>query len=96
MSNLVVNLNRIRAAAKTDKPERAVFSFHYFAPESEVGQTHQNPLVKVVKGSLRKDKNGEWLFKGINLFRINDDAKGGAGAVRHYKLNRINGLLRRV
>lgn len=94
-SNLVVNLNRIRAANVVDRPaESAVFVFDYFSPESASGETRQRPLVRVISDSLRKLDDGDWVFKGINLYRINDHGKGISGAIRTFRLNRINGLVR--
>lgn len=94
MSNLVTNLNKIRAANNTKDPERSVFLFNYFAPESTTGQHNQRPLVRIINGSLEQLSNGEWMFKGVNLYRINEHGKGIAGAIRTYRLNRINGIVR--
>ena len=94
-SNLVVNLNKIRAANVTDCPaESAVFVFDYFAPESASGEIRQRPLVRVIGDSLTKLNDGNWIFKGVNLYRINDHGKGVSGAIRTFRLNRINGLVR--
>jgi len=92
-SNKVINLNKVRAANATERPERAVFVFNYFAPESSIGQVEQRPLVKVVPGSLSRLTDGDWLFKGVNLYRVG--TKGGQGGIRSYRLSRINGLLDR-
>ena len=94
-SNLVVNLNKVRAASETDCAESSVFVFDYFAPGSAEGQTSQRPLVKVIRGSLNRSDDGEWLFKGVNLYRINENGKGTKGAIRTFRLDRINGLVRR-
>lgn len=94
-SNLVVNLNKIRAANQSKTPERAIFLFDYFAPESVVGQISQRPLVKVIQGSLERSDEGKWMFKGVNLYRINENGKGTKGAIRTFRLDRINGLVRR-
>lgn len=92
-SNKVINLNKVRAASATERPERAVFVFNYFAPESAIGQVEQRPLVRVINGSLSRLNDGDWLFKGVNLYRVGN--KGGQGGVRSYRLSRINGLLGR-
>lgn len=94
-TNLVVNLNKIRAASETDRAESSVFVFDYFAPQSAVGQTSQRPLVKVIQGSLERSDDGKWMFKGVNLYRINESGKGTKGAIRTFRLDRINGLVRR-
>ena len=94
-SNLVVNLNKIRAANRSVRPESSVFIFDYFAPESAVGQNNQRPLVRVVNGSLQRTDDGDWMFKGVNLFRINEQGKGISGAIRTYRLSRINGVVRK-
>lgn len=93
-SNLVVNLNKIRAANTSDRPESSVFIFDYFAPDSAEGEFNQRPLVRVVNGSLNRLDNGDWMFKGVNLFRINEQGKGVVGAIRTYRLSRINGIVR--
>ena len=95
MSNLVTNLNKIRAANTTKQSENATLLFDYFAPGSAEGQTSQRPLVKVIRGSLNRSDDGEWLFKGVNLYRINENGKGTKGAIRTFRLDRINGLVRR-
>ena len=94
-SNLVVNLNKVRAASETKHAESSVFVFDYFAPESAEGQTSQRPLVKVIQGSLERSDEGKWMFKGVNLYRINENGKGTKGAIRTFRLDRINGLVRR-
>ena len=94
-SNLVRNLNKIRAANTSSSPERSVFLFNYFAPESVMGQNNQCPLVRVINSSLERTIDGDWIFKGVNLYRINEHGKGIVGAIRTYRLSRINGLLRR-
>lgn len=93
-SNLVVNLNKIRAANASTRPESSVFIFDYFAPESASGQTNQRSLVRVVNGSLQRTEDGDWMFKGVNLYRINEHGKGTAGAIRTYRISRINGIVR--
>lgn len=93
-SNLVVNLNKVRAANQSARPESSVIIFDYFAPESAQGETHQRPLVRVVNDSLQRGGDGEWMFKGVNLYRVNEQGKGTSGAIRTYKLNRINGIVR--
>ena len=90
-SNTVVNLNKVRAANDTDRPESAVLIFDYFAPESQEGQTEQRPLVRVESDSLRRLEDGDWMFKGTNLYRVNESDKG----IRTYRLSRINGIARR-
>jgi hypothetical protein len=92
-SNLVVNLNKIRAANASNSPESSVFVFDYFAPESAMGQNNQRPLVRVIGDSLQRI-DGDWMFKGVNLYRINERGKGIAGAIRTYRLSRINGIVR--
>lgn len=94
-SNMVININKIRAANKATRPEKATIIFDYFAPESTYGQNMQRPLVRVIANSLTRDiVSGSWMFKGVNLYRINEHGKGISGAIRTYKLNRINGLVR--
>lgn len=93
-SNLVVNLNKIRAANDAVRPESSVFIFDYFAPESAEGESNQRPLVRVINGSLSRLDDGDWMFKGVNLFRINEQGKGISGAIRTYRLSRINGIVR--
>jgi len=94
-TNLVVNLNKLRAANNTSVAESAVFVFDYYAPTSDAGEARQRPLVRVVKNSLEKSKDGSWWFKGVNLYRINDSGKGTRGAVRTFRLDRINGVVHR-
>ena len=93
-SNLVVNLNKIRAANASTSPESSVFVFDYFAPDSAVGQSNQRPLVRVIGDSLQRTVDGDWMFKGVNLYRINERGKGISGAIRTYRLSRINGIVR--
>lgn len=93
-SNLVVNLNKIRAANSATRPESSVVIFDYFAPESAAGEQNQRPLVRVVNGSLRRSQDGEWMFTGVNLFRIDENTRSVSGATRTYRLDRINGLVR--
>lgn len=93
-SNLVRNLNKIRAANKSVRPESSVFVFDYFAPESAIGQSNQRPLVRVINDSLQRTEDGDWMFKGVNLYRINERGKGITGAIRTYRLSRINGIIR--
>ncbi len=93
-SNLVANLNKIRAASQSKTPERATFLFDYFAPESAVGQNNQRPLVRVIGDSLQRTIDGDWMFRGVNLYRINESGKGISGAIRTYRLSRINGIVR--
>ena len=94
MSNLVTNLNKIRAANNATKAEKAVVLFDYVASESTEGQTYQRPLVRVISDSLQRTDSG-WFFRGVNLYRINEHGKGVNGAIRTFRLNRINGLVRR-
>lgn len=93
-SNLVVNLNKIRAANTSSSPESSVFVFDYLASESAAGQNNQRPLVRVIGDSLKRTGNGDWMFKGVNLYRINERGKGIGGAIRTYRLSRINGIVR--
>lgn len=93
-SNLITNLNKIRGANKSKTPEGATILFDYFAPESAQGQNNQRPLVRVITDSLVRDGEGNWMFRGVNLYRINEQGKGISGAIRTYKLNRINGIVR--
>ena len=90
-SNIVVNLNKVRAANTTERPESAVLIFDYHAPESSAGQTEQRPLVRVEFDSLRKTQSGEWTFKGTNLYRVGETDRG----IRTYRVSRINGVARR-
>jgi hypothetical protein len=94
-TNLGVNLNKIRAANLTDRPDRAVFVFDYYAPSSDSHEVRQRPLVRVVRNSLRKSKDGSWVFKGVNLYRIDNKKISAKDAVRTFRLDRINGLLHR-
>ncbi len=94
-TNLVVNLNKLRAASNTGVAESAVFVFDYYAPSSDSGEERQRPLVRVVKDSLKRSEAGDWLFKGVNLYRINSDGKGFKDAVRTFRLDRINGVVHR-
>jgi len=93
-SNLVVNLNKVRAASSSQRPESSVLIFDYFAPDSVAGETNQRPLVRVISDTLERTEEGEWVFKGVNLYRINDKAKGVSGAIRTYRLSRVNGIIR--
>jgi len=93
-SNLVVNLNKVRAANQSERPESSVIIFDYYAPESVEGETNQRPLVRVVSDSLQRLDDGDWMFKGVNLYRINEHGKGVNGAIRTYRLRRINGIVR--
>lgn len=93
-SNKVVNLNKIRAGNTTTRPESSVFVFDYFAPKSAEGETHQRPLVRVINGSLRRTDDGDWLFRAVNLYRVNEEGKGTNDAIRTYRLSRINGIVR--
>jgi len=93
-SNLVVNLNKIRAANTSNDPVSSVCVFDYFAPESAAGQSNQRPLVRVIGDSLTRTDDGEWMFRGVNLYRINEHGKGVSGAIRTYRLSRINGIVR--
>lgn len=90
-SNTVVNLNKVRAASRTKFVGAQVLVFDYFAPESSRGDVEQRPIVRVVRNSLRRTKDGEWIFAGVNLYRVNDNDRG----VRTYRLSRINGLARK-
>lgn len=96
-SNLVVNLNKVRAANQTKRVQDAVFIFDYFAPESAQGEINQTPLVRVIGGSLKpiEGSSGDWMFKGVNLYRVGEDGTGLDGAIRTFRMSRINGLLRR-
>jgi|SoiMetStandDraft_5_1073268.scaffolds.fasta_scaffold1382095_1 hypothetical protein len=90
-SNTVVNLNKVRAANKNKFVGAQVLVFDYFAPESENGDVEQRPIVRVVPNSLRQTKDGEWIFAGVNLYRVDDNDRG----VRTYRLSRINGVARK-
>jgi hypothetical protein len=93
-SNKVVTLNKIRAANAASRPELAVLVFDYRAPESSVGQVEQRPLVKVIGGSLSRLDDGDWMFRGVNLYRVGEYGGVDKG-VRTYKLSRINGIARK-
>jgi len=90
-SNKVSNLNKIRAANLNKRREAQVLVFDYFAQNSEVGQTEQRPIVRIERNSLRQLEDGDWIFKGVNLYRVDDTDRG----VRTYRLSRINGLARK-
>ncbi len=90
-SNKVVNLNKVRAANLSKFVGAQVLVFDYFAPESTSGDVEQRPIVRVIPKSLRRTKEGEWVFAGINLYRVDDNDRG----VRTYRLSRINGLARK-
>ena len=95
ISNLVVNLNKVRAANIANRPaEASVVVFDYFAPENESGELNQTPLVRVISNSLVQTSDGDWMFRGVNLYRIGEDGKAD-DAIRSFKLSRINGLVRR-
>jgi len=94
-TNLTVNLNKLRAASNTDIAESAVFIFNYFAASSDSGEERQRPLVRVIKNSLKKSSDGKWLFRGVNLYRIDGSGKGNKSAVRTFRLDRINGVINR-
>lgn len=89
-TNKVVNLNKVRAASSANRPEQSVLVFDYFAPESVAGQTEQRPLVKVVADSLVRLEDGDWAFKGINLYRVGES--DGDRGFRTYRVSRINGI----
>jgi hypothetical protein len=90
-SNTVVNLNKVRAANKNKFVGAQVLVFDYFAPESANGDVEQRPIVRVVQNSLRRTKEGEWVFAGVNLYRVDDNDSG----VRTYRLSRMNGIARK-
>ena len=94
VSNLIINLNKIRAATHAAKAEKTVILFDYVALASTEGQARQRPLVRVIKDSLQCTEDGGWFFKGVNLYRINDQGKGISGAIRTFRLSRINGIVR--
>lgn len=95
-STLIANLNKVRAAAKpTTSAERSVLVFDYFAPESEAGQTIQRPLVRVIDNSLSQAQDGSWLFRGVNLYRVDAEGRNVRSAVRTYHLKRVQGIIRR-
>lgn len=96
MSNKVTNLNKIRAASNAANPERSVLLFDYFCADisETTGKWEQRPLVRVVPSSLRRSNAGDWVFSGVNLYRVGD--KGGADrATRTYRVDNINGIVRR-
>ncbi len=93
-SNLVVNLNKIRAANRASTPEASVCVFDYFAPQSAKRQNDQRPLVRVIKDSLTRTQDNEWIFRGVNLYRVDENSQKISEAIRTYRLNRINGLVR--
>lgn len=93
-SNLVVNLNKIRAANRAKNPEASVCIFDYFASRSASGQNDQRPLVRVVKDSLCRTQENEWVFRGVNLYRVDENSQQVSEAIRTYRLDRINGLVR--
>lgn len=90
-SNIVVNLNKVRAASKSRSANSQVLVFDYYAPKSNSGDIEQRPIVRVQRNGLYKTKDGEWCFVGVNLYRIDDQDRG----VRTYRLSRINGLARK-
>lgn len=90
-SNKVTNLNKIRAANQANMRYAQVLMFDYFAPESVSGDVEQRPIVKIEKNSLRRLSDGDWIFKGVNLYRVDDKDKG----IRTYRLSRINGVARK-
>ena len=93
-SNLVVNLNKVRAANTSDRAESSVLIFDYFAKESAQGQTNQRPLVRVINDSLERLDDGDWMFRGVNLYRVSDQVRDVGGAIRSYRLSRVNGIIR--
>lgn len=94
-STKIANLNKVRAASRpTTSAERSVLVFDYYAPESEAGQVVQRPLVRVIDNSLRKTDDGDWMFRGVNLYRVDAEGKH-ASAVRTYRISRIQGIARR-
>ena len=93
-SNLVVNLNKVRAANRATRPENATLVFDYFAPESAEGETNQRPLVRVITDSLQRLDDGDWMFKGVNLYRVSETGNGVNSAIRTYRLRRVNGIIR--
>lgn len=90
-SNTVINLNKVRAASMNKLRAAQVLVFDYIAPESAFGDVEQRPIVRVEPDSLRRLEDGDWLFKGVNLYRVDDNDKG----IRSYRLSRINGLVRK-
>ena len=96
MSNKVTNLNKIRGAARSANPERTVLKFEYFSSDvsETTGTWEQSPLVRVVPDSLRRNRSDEWIFTGVNLYRVGSN--GGADrATRTYRVDNINGIVRR-
>ena len=61
----------------------------------ERGALDRHAMVDVDHGGLERVDGGDWLFKGVNLYRINEHGKGVNGAIRTFRLSRINGLVRR-
>lgn len=94
VTNKVINLNKVRAASDTIRPESSVLLFDYRAPESAVGQVEQRPLVKVIHESLTRLPDGDWSFKAINLYRVGE-LGGSDRGVRTYRLSRVNGIVRK-
>ncbi len=90
-TNTIVNLNKVRAASKARMREAQVLMFDYFAPQSSKAQVEQRPIVRIEPDSLRQLEDGDWLFKGVNLYRVDDNDRG----IRTYRLSRINGLARK-
>lgn len=90
-TNKITNLNKVRAANKASFREAQVLMFDYFAPQSSSCQVEQRPIVRVEPNSLRQLDDGDWLFKGVNLYRVDDNDRG----VRTYRLSRINGIARK-
>jgi hypothetical protein len=89
--NNIINLNKVRAANRSRQRESQVLMFDYFAPSSENGQNEQRPIVRIERNSLRRLADGDWMFEGINLYRVDDKDRGW----RTYRLSRINGLARK-
>jgi hypothetical protein len=96
MSNKVTNLNKIRAAARTENPERSVLLFDYYTEDvsETTGKWEQRPLVRVLPESLRRSKSGDWVFNGVNLYRVGNSG-GENRATRTYRVDNINGIVRR-
>jgi hypothetical protein len=90
-TNLVTNLNKVRAASQTKFRGAQVLIFDYFAPSSGSGDVEQRPIVRVEPNSLRRLDDGDWMFKGVNLYRVDEGDKG----FRTYRLSRINGVARK-
>lgn len=90
-TNLVANLNKVRAASLNKFRCAQVLVFDYFAPESGKGDVEQRPIVRVEPNSLRRLDDGDWIFKGINLYRVDSND----GGYRTYRVSRINGLARK-